>query len=256
MKVPDGLPSSFQYEFEDEGWVCHVKLYYTVGASISAGIRDTTDLIIHQRLGLPIYETSMLRSADVRFCCSKQGQATTSIQLSSPAYYLGDTIPLTLKYDFSNCKKSPLSFEVELKYKLRLMIHPGHYKHNRGKLSTARANCEAKEGTIEFALKTAEMGNKICTMLSTNITCEFFLVVSPKFGCCVSAGDLSCQIMVLMSSKFPNIIITAPPPDWNPVVLQPAFIEPLHQPPATQPQPPETKPYSDHPSTSEVSRNA
>jgi hypothetical protein len=165
MKVPDGLPSSFQYDSED----CHVKLVYTVGAAITAGIRSTTDLIVvHQRSGLPIYETSMLRSADIRFWCFRAGRATISAEVSSLAYYFGDTIPLTLKYDFSNCKQSAHNFEVELKFNLSLKIFKDKYEHKSGSLSKAVARCEAKEGTIVFAMTTIEMGYDFCTLLSVS----------------------------------------------------------------------------------------
>jgi hypothetical protein len=174
-----------------------------------------------------------------------------SAQISSPAFFLGDTIPLTLKYNFSNCK-SPHSFQVELMNSLILMIPPNHYKHDRCSLSKAVAKCQAKEGTIEFAMKTSKVGNKISTMLRTNIRCDFFIVVTPKFGCCVSAGDLSCQIMVIMSSKFPHMIMPAPPPEWSPEVLQSAFIQAPPQPPGMQP--PETKP--DHPSALELPKSS
>jgi hypothetical protein len=263
MKVPEGLPSSIQYDKLDAS----VKVCYFVGASISEGIRDTADFIVHQRLGLPLYETSMLRSADVQFWCFGQGRATTSVELSSRAYFLGDTVQLTLKYDFSNCKRSAHSFHVNLRYNLRMFIPPHHYRVDAGNLATAVAKCEAKQGVIEFAMKTAEMGNKISTLLSSSINCEFFLVISPKFGCCVCAGDLSCQMMVVMSSKFPHVITVASPPNWNPVVLQPLFIQPPPQLPGVQPpgmqppgmyppgvQPPGVQPYSDQPSALDLSK--
>jgi hypothetical protein len=50
-----------------------------------------------------------------------------------------------------------------------------------------------------------------------------------------------------MSSKFPDMIMTAPPPDWNPVALQPAFMQPL-------PQPFGAQPYYEEPSVPDPSK--
>jgi hypothetical protein len=63
----------------------------------------------------------------------------------------------------------PSQLQVEVKYNLRMMIPPNHYKHKSGSLSNAVVNCEAKEGTIEYAMKTAETGNMISTMQTGSI---------------------------------------------------------------------------------------
>jgi hypothetical protein len=220
VKVPDGLPSSLNWVHND--WKASIT--YTVSVYLTDAIRDSTEVALHQRLGLPQHELTVKRSSEVRVWCASKGQATNSAEISRPAYFVGEAIDLILKYDFSECKAGAHAYKIELKYKIRL-FNGGHSRESHtGTLSTAKASCPNRAGTIEFAMQTSEGSSKLTTVLSKLVTMEFFFVITPQFRCCVCAGDLSCELMVLLSSRHTPGNSIVPPDDWNPMVLNPNSI--------------------------------
>mmetsp|Transcript_16005 Transcript_16005/g.29311 ORF Transcript_16005/g.29311 Transcript_16005/m.29311 type:complete len:345 (-) Transcript_16005:1205-2239(-) len=222
VKIPPGLPSSLSWSYRS----VKAKISYKLSVWIIPGVQDSIEVTVHQKEGLPIHEPRFSRSANVSLLCFGRGQGINTAALSRTAYYVGEKVTVTVNYDFTNSKSRPHSYDVQLKYHLTLFDPTGVRMTHGRTLDSSRGICADPQGTLVFELKTKDESiAKLSTVHTKNIVCEFFVVVTPRFNCCVCAGGLSSEIRFIMTSKHSTLVLNMPPENWEPTVFKHAILD-------------------------------
>lgn len=222
IRIPSGLPSSFSWTNRQ----AKARIFYTLGVSVMPEVEDSIEFTVHQKEGLPMYDRKVQRIANVKRLCFTRGEGKSTATLDKQTYFLGETIFLTVNYDFSRCLSKPHSYVIQLKYVINLYDGGSNRMNYSGTLDSITKPCQDDTGSLEFGLVPHGEGiEKLATVISQCIRCEFFLVVTPKFGCCVCGSALSTEVRLIMTSKDSTLALYTAPENWNPLVMKPTALD-------------------------------
>jgi hypothetical protein len=186
-----------------------------------SGIQDSVIVGIHQREGLPSYETYFERNSSITSWCSNKGSISYTLQLNKGTYFIGDVVVIRMSLNQSQIR--PTQFRAELHYRMHLQT-AFHSHITSGTMDTNTAAVDARTDVQELELRLRlqpENGGTLSTLQSNMIKCDFYVVVVPiNESCCVCYRNLSSEMKIVVNSKLPYRAPPLPPPDWNPVQLE------------------------------------
>jgi hypothetical protein len=239
LKIPEGIPSTLNWSV-----MKHIrnsllpdsettaKVNYKVAVWLMPGIQDQVSIAVHQREGLPSYETSFDRRSEVTYWCSSKGTISLNMKLDKGTYFVGEDVRVAMTLDTTQAQIKPIGFSAELRYRMHLQTTFGS-DITSGIIDTTSTTVDSKAGAQDLILclrLNPDRCGTLSTLQSDMIKCEFFIVVNPlNDSCCVCYDDISSDMKIVVNARIPHPPAPVPPPGWAPTELQVSKVEYGHQ---------------------------
>jgi Arrestin (or S-antigen), N-terminal domain len=239
FKLPFKIPGTFAYCKGNNSASIIYKLHAKIINKENRNYKGEIPIRIIQPLYQNVQSIRLEKKARLRtWCCVNQGDLLLNVRHQQDSYTPSQVARFVVNANNSNSKLNITSLRGKLTYLIRLRSDNGHSNTFFGHVIETKANVKIAAGDsllantdVEMALDlplARELLDNMYTTRGNLIECTYNIDVGADLDgtcmCCGDAPSIATPMIIVPDVVFLPPVPLTPPPNWNPVELQHAYV--------------------------------